>query len=164
MEKIIKNLDLQSEGVWYALAWGTVSLIIMLFMRKRISWREIFFIFGVIGYITWMIDMVVAKTFDLFDLGNPKIEGLGDIFTFGIIPSALSVIFLNYYKPENKWGLAVLFSALSFLFEWGMVQVGYMKLKDWTTWWSIPVYLVMYVLVIPWILDFLRKDRGIPKV
>jgi hypothetical protein len=158
MDKFIENLDLQAEGLWFPIVIGMVLIVTIIFMRKRISWKEIFFIFGVIGYMTWMIDIGVAAQLDIFDLGNPQKEGIPELLTYGIIPSAFAVIFLNYFKQDKKWGYVLLFTILSFLFEWGMVQVGMMKLKGWKTWWSIPVFLAMYGYVLPWMLGFLRKE------
>lgn len=83
-----------------------------LFMPKRLSWREILFTFGLIGYITWMIDANVTYTLDIFDMGKKNMVGLGDVITLGIIPSSLAVIYLNFFKQGKKWLYAVLFTAI----------------------------------------------------
>ncbi|OAS88002.1 MULTISPECIES: hypothetical protein [Metabacillus] len=160
MEKFIQNLDLSAKGIWFPITLGTIALIYILFMPKRLNWREIYLIFGTIGYVALIIDMFfMLNYFDIFDLGrDPKQEGIGDLISYGIIPSCYAVIFLNHFKPEKKWLYVALFTLLSFLSEWMLVQVGYMKLKGWQTWWSIPVFIIVFGFWLPWHLKLLRKE------
>jgi hypothetical protein len=159
MDKFIDNLNLDSKGIWWVLLFASIVLIFMLFMPKRLRWREIYFIFGVVGYVTMIMDVTIMSTYlDVFDLGSKKnVEGIGDLISLAIIPSCLAVIFCNYFRWEKKWKYVALFVLISFLFEWVLVQVGYMKLKGWETWWSLPVYFVIYSFWLPWQLKLLRK-------
>jgi hypothetical protein len=160
MEKFIQNLDLTAKGIWFPITLGTIALIYILFMPKRLTWREIYLTFGTIGYVALTIDMFfMLNYFDIFDLGrDPKQEGIGDLISYGIIPSCYAVIFLNHLKLEKKWLFVALFTLLSFLSEWMLVQVGYMKLKGWQTWWSIPVFIIVFGFWLPWHLKLLRKE------
>jgi hypothetical protein len=160
MEKFIQNLDLTAKGIWFPITLGTITLIYILFMPKRLTWREIYLIFGTIGYVALIIDMFfMLNYFDIFDLGrNPKQEGIGDLISYGVIPSCYAVIFLNHLKQEKKWLFVALFTLLSFLSEWMLVQVGYMKLKGWQTWWSIPVFIIVFGFWLPWHLRLIRKE------
>jgi phosphatidylserine synthase len=159
MDKIIQNLDLSAKGIWFPITLGTIVFIYMIFMPKRLSWREICFIFGTIGYVAIIIDVFIMLNYlDVFDLGrDPKQEGIGDLISYGIIPSCYAVIFLNYYKQEKKWIYVTLFTIMSFLSEWMLVQVGYMKLKGWHTWLSIPVFIIVFGFWLPWQLKLIRK-------
>lgn len=151
VESVLKNMDLAAEGLWYPTLIGLVLLAVLLFMPKRLSWAEIYLTFGTVGYVTWIIDMpFMARYFDLFDVGGAKVPGIGDVVTYGIIPSCLAIIFLNFCKIERRWLYVGLFTLASFLFEWGLVQVGYMKLKGWQSWMSIPVYVFVYGFWLPW--------------
>lgn len=142
------NLDL-SQGVWYPLAIGALLFIICLYSARINRWRQTFITFGVVGYIAWMTDMITGVLLDLFDLGNPSIEGIGDIFSFGIIPSSLACIFVNYLNEKNRLVLTITFIVLSLAFEFGLVGVGYMKLKNWNTLLSLPVYILMFGVYLP---------------
>lgn len=149
-----------AQGWWYPAILSSVLLLIVIFMRKKITWKEIYITFGVVGYIVWMIDMILAVPFDFFDLGNPQKEGVPELLLFGIIPSCLSVIYLNYFNPDKKWYFVIMFVILSLLLEWGTVKVGLMELKHWETWWSTPVHFVAYAFYLPWHLKYIRGIRN----
>lgn len=163
MDKFIENLDLSAKGVWFPIVIGIISLLFMLFMPKRLSWREIYLTFGVVGFVTLVIDVIIMSTWlDIFDLGSkPNIEGIGDLVGLALIPSCIAVIFLNFLKQEKKWVYVAIFTLLSFLYEWTLVQVGYMKNKGWHTWWSIPVYIFVFGYWLPWQLGLIRNSSGI---
>jgi hypothetical protein len=148
-----------TQGWWYPAVLSLILLLFVIFMPKRISWKEIYITFGVIGFIVWMTDMTLAVPFDIFDLGNPKKEGLPEILLFGIIPSCLAVIFLNYYNQDKKWFWVILFVITSLILEWLTVKVGLMKLKLWKTWWSTPVHFLAYSWYLPWHLKFIRRKQ-----
>ncbi|MBO1513909.1 hypothetical protein [Metabacillus bambusae] len=160
MEKFIQNLDLSAKGIWFPITLCIIALIYILFMPKRLNWKEIYLTFGTIGYVALIIDMFfMLNYFDVFDLGRePKQEGIGDLISYGIIPSCYAVIFLNHLKQEKKWIYVTLFTLLSFLSEWMLVQVGYMKLKGWHTWWSIPVFIIVFAFWLPWHLRLIRRE------
>ncbi|MED3554187.1 hypothetical protein [Cytobacillus praedii] len=146
-----------TQGWWYPAILSVALLLIVIFMpKKRISWKEVYITFGVIGYIVWMVDMTIAAPFDLFDIGNPQKEGLPEITLFGIIPSCLSVIYLNLYEKNRKWFLVILFFFLSLIFEWLTTRVGLMK--HWNTWWSSPVHFIAYAFYLPWHIKFIRRN------
>lgn len=160
MEKFIQNLDLSSKGLWFPITLGTILLIYIVIMPKRLSWREIYFIFGITGYVAITIDVFLMLNYlDVFDLGrNPQQEGIGDFICYGIIPSCFAVIFLNNFNPVKKWISVTIFTILSTLSEWLLVQVGYMELKGWNTLWSIPVFIIVFGFWLPWQLRLLRKE------
>lgn len=159
MEKFIQNLDLSSKGIWFPITLGIVALVYIFLMPKRLTWREIYFTFGTISFVALTVDAFFMMNYlDVFDLGKePKQEGIGDYITYGIIPSCFSIIFLNHLKKEKKWTYVFFFTLLSLLSEWMLVQVGYMKLKGWHTWWSIPVFVIAYGFWLPWHLRLIRK-------
>ena len=157
MGNVVENLDLSAKGIWFPIILGIIVLIFMLFMPKRLTWREIYLTFGVGAFISSISDIViVGAILDLFNLGNPIKYGLGDLMSYAVIAPCYAVIFLNYYKPEKKWLYVLLFTLISVVSEWILVQVGYMKLKGWQTWWSIPVYLVVFGFWLPWHLNLIR--------
>lgn len=100
--------------------------------------------------------MTIAVPFDIFDLGDPKKEGIPELTLFGIIPSCLSVIYLNFYKEDKKWFLVIFFVIMSLILEWLTTKVGLMK--DYNNWYSTPVHFVAYAFYLPWHIRFIRRD------
>ena len=145
------------QGWWYPAVLSVVLMLILIFMPKKIGWRSVTLIFVFVGYIVWMVDMTIAGPFDIFDIGSPKTEGLPEILLYGVIPSCLSAIYTNFYKPERKWVLVIIFVLLSFILEWLAVRIDLMKLKHWNTWWSLPIYFGAYAFFLPWLLKMVRS-------
>jgi hypothetical protein len=158
MEKLITNLDLSAKGGWLPITLGILSLLYLLFMPKHISWKEIYLTFGVGGFLSLLFDVIIMSGwFDVFDLGNPKMPGVPDLISYIVVAPCYAVIFLNYLKPKRKWIYVTLFTILAFLSEWLLVKVGFMQLKGWNTWWSLPVYILIFGFWLPWHLNVIRK-------
>ncbi|WP_134702283.1 hypothetical protein [Ammoniphilus sp. YIM 78166] len=152
------NLNLDVKGFWYIFAGAVLTLGYMLFMPKKLRWREIYLTFGVVSTLAFVSHTIVGVWFDAFDLGKKGGYGVADIFVMVIISPIMAIIFLNYFKPDKKWIYAIIFSIVSFFYEWGAVQAGFMRLKWWHTWWSIPVYLFIFGIFLPWHLRYLRTE------
>ena len=159
MSGFLDRLDIQAQGVWLPLTFGATVLLIAIFMPKRqINWPGIYLTFGVIGYVGIILDInILGEYFDLFDLGDPNQEGIGDLMSYAIIPSCMAVIFLNYFDKEHKWPYVAVFTFISFAYEWLLTQIGYMKLIGWQNWYSIPVFILIYGVWLPWHLEVMRK-------
>jgi len=150
LNSIIRSLDLHAQGNWLPIMLSVLLFLYALFMpKKEIGWREFYITFGVVGYFAWISDVVIAKTLNLVDYGNPNITGIGEFLSYSLIPSSLSVIYVNYLKKTNKWILAITFIIISSLIEWGMIKVGYEKSHGWSFFISIPLYFVVFSFFLP---------------
>ncbi|WP_339147153.1 MULTISPECIES: hypothetical protein [unclassified Sutcliffiella] len=68
MEKFIQNLDLSAKGIWFPIVLGIISLLYMLFMPKRLSWKEIYITYGVGAFLAITMDIVImGSQIDVFD-------------------------------------------------------------------------------------------------
>jgi|GEM_PF-1128594 hypothetical protein len=159
MNNFVKSLDLNEPGIWFPLAIGSFLMLVILFMpKKSMNWKSIYLTFGVVSYVTLMLDVfILGEYFDLFDIGDKYMEGIGDLFTYSIIPSCLAIAYLNYMNLNKKWLYAALFTIISFIYEWELTHLGYMKLNGWHTYYSIPVYIVVYGLWLPWHLKLMQR-------
>ncbi|QJW46574.1 hypothetical protein HA075_12555 [bacterium BFN5] len=101
---------------------------------------------------------ILGSYFDWFDLGDSQIEGLGDLASYGVIPSCLAIIYLNYFNRQSKWAYVALFTLLSFLYEWELTNLGYMKLKGWQDWYSIPIFILVYGAWLPWHYEVIQRS------
>lgn len=108
------------------------------------------------GFVGWLCDVIITRVFNVIDLGDSKVTGLGDILSYTFIPPSLSVLFLTYLTAKNKWVLSLLFCAGSLLIEYGMIKSGYMHLNGWFFIYSIVVYLLVYAFVLPWHIAFIK--------
>jgi phosphatidylserine synthase len=159
MQKFIENLDLGAKGLWFPVIISILLATTALFIRKKnITWREIYITFGVVGFVTWFSDGMIARVIDMFDIGHPKKAGLGDILSYTFIPTSLSILYLNYLTRNNKWKLTIGFTFLSLLVEFGMIHSGYMKYKGWNWYISILTFLLAFGYLLPKHISIIRSD------
>ncbi|MEH7096960.1 hypothetical protein [Neobacillus vireti] len=158
MQQFIANLDLGAKGIWFPVTASILfALTVLIIPKKNISWREIYITFGVVGFITWFSDGLIARELDLFDIGDPKKAGIGDLLSYTFIPSSLAILYLNYLTLTNKWKLTTFFTLIALLIEFGMVHVGYMKYKGWNWYVSIIVFLISFGFLLPMHIKLIRK-------
>ncbi|MDM5326954.1 hypothetical protein [Neobacillus sp. CF12] len=154
---VLKRLDIFAKGSWFIYLIGSILLSLSITTTKNISRREWLLLFGIIGFYGWMANIILFFIFDLMDSGDPSIGGIPDIFMFVIGPAATAILFLNRYNTPTKLIRVIFFSILSFLVEYILGRLGYLKLKGWRPVYSIPFYLLLFAIVLPWTLKIIRK-------
>ncbi|ULT59526.1 hypothetical protein L1999_13795 [Neobacillus drentensis] len=159
MQQFLSNLDLGANGLWFPVTASILfALAVLIIPKKIISWREIYITFGVVGFITWFSDGLIARQLDLFDIGDPKKAGIGDLMSYTFIPSSLAILYLNYFTHRNRWKLTICFTFIALLIEFWMVYVGYMKYKGWNWYISTIVFLIAFGFLLPMHIKFIRKQ------
>ena len=157
LEQAIQHLDLSAHGLWFPITVSLCLFILALVLFKRqLTWLDFYITFSVVGFVGWLCDVIITRVFNVIDLGDSKVTGLGDILSYTFIPPSLSVLFLTYLTAKNKWVLSLLFCAGSLLIEYGMIKSGYMHLNGWFFIYSIVVYLLVYAFVLPWHIAFIK--------
>jgi sensor histidine kinase YesM len=156
MDRIVEVLDF-STGWWYPASLSIIMSLIVFWMPKRITREEIYLTIGVIAAIVWTTDSIVGFLIDLFDIGKKQNIGLPELFLYSVIPSCFAVIYINVYQEEKKLLYTAIFIALSLLAEWAAVLTGIMKLIHWNTFYSTPVYFVVYYYYLPLHLRLMRR-------
>jgi hypothetical protein len=150
LEQAVQHLDLSAHGLWFPI---TVSLCLfalaLVLFKRQLTWRDFYITFSVVGFVCWLCDVIITRVFNMIDLGDPKVTGLGDIVSYTFIPPSLSILFLAYLPNKNKWLLSLLFCAGSLLIEYCMMKSGYMRLNGWFFVYSIVVYFIVYAFVLP---------------
>lgn len=154
---VLKRLDIDAKGSWFIFLTGSISLYLSITTTKNISRREWFLLFGMVGFYGWMANIIFFYILDLMDSGKPSIGGLPDIFMFVIGPATSAILFLNRYNTPTKLKRVLLFSLASFLVEYILGKLGFLKLKRWKPFYSIPFYLLAFWVVLPWTLKLIRK-------
>ncbi|MDQ0270110.1 hypothetical protein [Cytobacillus purgationiresistens] len=154
----LSNLDLGAKGLWFPIIVSIILFVTLLLIpKKRISWVELFIIFCIVGFATWISDAFILRIFDLIDLGSPDKPGIGDIISYTFIPTSLACLFLCFLDMKNRWKLVIIFTFLSFIIELGMEFSGYMKTKDWIKFTTPLFHLFVYGFILPYILKLIRR-------
>jgi hypothetical protein len=154
---VLKRLDPFAKGSWFIYLSGSFLLFLSVKFTENISRREWFLLFGMVGFYGWMANILLFFILDFMDSGDSSIGGLPDIFMFVIGPVSIAILFLNRYNTPTKLIRVLLFSLLTLLIEYILGKLGFLKLKRWKSYYSIPFYLVLFAIVLPWTLKLIRK-------
>jgi len=71
------------------------------------------------------------------------------MLNYTFIPSSLAIIFLNKFEKENHLKHTILFVILSLFIEWAYNASGYIVYKHWNIFFSVPVYFMIFYVVLP---------------
>lgn len=158
---IIKNFIKKGvwKKMWYPYTLIALFLLILLFMPKRLTLREIYFSLGILGFGTWLGDVLVGDVFKAFQLGPSSKTYIIDYLFVTIIPPAIGLIYLNFLIHNKSVLYQWLWVVLSFLLEYGAVYFGYMKNIGWKTWYSLPVFILVFIVFLPLHLKILRPEK-----
>ncbi|MDF2921840.1 MAG: hypothetical protein K0R57_754 [Paenibacillaceae bacterium] len=159
--EVVKRLDLYAKGAWLVYGIGALLLVLALFFRRKLTWREYYITFGIMAAAGWLGNIVFFFQLDLLDSGDPSIGGIADIIVFTIAPSCIALLYLNVYNPRRKWIFSLSFSLLSLLLEYILVVAGFLIQKGWHTWYSIPLYFLFYHFGLPWHLQYIRQETRV---
>ncbi|PLS02343.1 hypothetical protein CVD27_20405 [Neobacillus cucumis] len=154
---VLTRMGIFAKGSWFIYIIGSILLFLSLTITKNISRKEWFLLFGMVGFYGWMLDIILFYLFDFMDSGKPAIGEIPDIFMFVIGPAATAILFLNRYNTPTKLIRVLFFSIFSFLIEYILGKLGFLKLKGWKPVYSIPFYLLLFGIVLPWTLKLIRK-------
>lgn len=134
------------------------NLIIIWFMPKRLTPREIYASWAVIALINLSTDIALDLNFNLYQLAGPGVQ-LKVLFIELTLGSSFGIIFLNF-MPRKIHTFAFYMAGwlvISILFELLMVKMGFIRYTGWKLWYSTPFYIATFLFV-RWHLFFLRKE------
>ncbi|WLD94060.1 hypothetical protein [Alkalihalobacillus sp. AL-G] len=136
----------------------TLGLILLFFIPKRLSIKEVYNTWTAIALLTVLTDLIVGAVFDKFDFAGSKKIQLSDLF-FEITITPVYGIILLCLMPESKVRFLItslLWTVIGISIEWLNVMVGYLDYKGWSLWYSIPFYFATCYFL-RWHLWFLRR-------
>jgi hypothetical protein len=155
--EVLNRLDLTPEGAWLVYLAGAVLMPLSLVLKKHLKWKEWYVTFMVLGSIGWLGNILFFYQLDLLDSGKPSIGSIPDTIMFFITPACVGVIFFNFFTSiRYKWVVSATFTIGSLIAEYLLVIVGFLGQKGWEIWYSIPIYIVLYFLFLPWHIKFVR--------
>lgn len=155
-QEVLNRMDLTAKGSWFIYLTGAIAFLLSVTVTKNISRREWFLLFGMIGFIGLMVDIILFFILDLMDSGQPSIGGIPDIFMYVIGPASMGVLFLNHHDSPTRLIRILFFSVLSFLIEFILGKIGFLTLKGWKPVYSIPFYLFLFAIFLPGMLKLIR--------
>ena len=136
-----------------------INLLIIWFMPKRLTNREIYASWAVIALINLSTDVTLDLYFKLYELGGPGVQ-IGVHFIELTLGASFGIIFLNF-MPRKINAFALYMTAwlvITILFELLMVKVGFIQYTGWVWWYSVPYYIASFFFV-RWHLNFIRKEN-----
>jgi hypothetical protein len=144
--------------MWYAYTIVAIFLLILLFMPKKLTLREMYLSAGVLGFGAWLGNALVGDVFKAFRIGPSPHTYFIDYIFISFVPLVIGLIFLNFLTHNKSTLYKWLWIVLSFLLELGAVKSGYMVSMGWKTWYSIPVFIFVFLAFLPWHLRIMRSE------
>ena len=145
--------------MWYAYTIVGIFVLILLIMPKKLTIREMYYSAGVVGFGAWLGNALVGDVFRAFRIGPSTNTFFIDYIFISFIPLAIGLIYLNFLIKKKSALYKWLWVVIAYLFEWGAVASGYMVNKGWKTWYSIPVFIFVFVFFLPWHLKLMRNEH-----
>jgi hypothetical protein len=145
--------------MWYAYTSIGIFLLILLLMPKKLTLKEIYYSTGVVGFGAWLGDALVGDVFKAFRIGPSPNTYLIDYIFISFIPLAIGLIYLNFLTHIKSALYKWLWVVVAYLLEFGAVVSGYMVNEGWKTWYSIPLYIFVFVFFLPWHLKIMRNEH-----
>lgn len=143
---------------WLPYTILVINLLIIWFMPKRLTIKEIYATWFVIALINLSTDVLLSLYFNLYELNGPGVQ-LAVHFIELTLGASFGIIYLNF-MPFN-WRSFTIYTAIwtvfSIIFELVMVKCQFINYMEWKIWYSIPYYIVAF-LFMRWHLVFLRKE------
>ena len=146
------------NSYWFPFATIVVNLIMIWFMPKRITKREVYHAWWMLSALTIYTDLLVGDIIDWYDFG-PKGIQLTELPIEALLPPSFGIIFLNF-MPENQtrfFFYLIGWTSFSVFYEWMSVWFGFEVLKGWTPWASTPIYFMVFIFL-RWHLHYSRKQ------
>ena len=144
--------------IWLLIPYTSLALnlLIIFFMKKRLTYREIYISWFVIALINLSSDVVLSLYFKLYELGESGIQLSVHLLEL-TLGASYGIIFLNF-MPQHPFHF-ILYSAVwlvySLLFEILMIRVNFINEYDWSLWLS-GLYYILCFWFLRWHLRFIR--------
>lgn len=82
--------------MWYAYTIIAVFLLILIFMPKKLTLRELYYSAGILGFGTWLGDALVGDVYFGFRIDPSHNTYLIDYVFISFVPLAIGLLYLNF--------------------------------------------------------------------
>lgn len=146
--------------IWWLIPYTSlvINLLVIYFMPKHISKKEIYISWSVIALINLSSDVVFSLYFKFYELNGGGIQ-LSVHFLELTLAASYGIIFLNFMpKDRTKFIVyTIVWILYSLLFELLMVKVNFINAYIWNIWYSALYYLACF-WYLRWHLHFIRSE------
>ncbi|HEY0827606.1 MAG TPA: CBO0543 family protein, partial [Bacilli bacterium] len=137
---------------WFILLTATTVILIVLLLPKRFPPALTAFILLFNVFLGQTVDFLIGvPPYDLYDVNDsPKYEITDFVLYFSSYPSVAYTMLHFYDKWEVKGSRVILYiggwSFLTMGLEWAAELAHVFKYKEWRLWYSLLVYIGIYIL------------------
>jgi len=143
---------------WLPYSALVINLLIIWWMPKRLTIKEIYITWSVVALINLSTDVLLSLYLRLYELNGPGVQLTVHIIEVSLAAS-FGIIYLNF-MPSDLRRFAVytgLWSVFSIVFEYILVKLQFINYIEWEIWYSLPYYIAAF-LFLRWHLKFIRRD------
>jgi len=125
--------------------------IVAYFMPKKISRIELYTtsLFATVLQLT--ADIVLGFKYNLYWYFTKGVDSETFLIIFGLYPQ-VSMVFLNFFPYHRKLILKISYiigwSAFAIFYEWLIVKTNIFHYGGWKLWYSIPIYPILYFILL----------------
>lgn len=145
--------------MWFPYLYLLLTLIIILFMPKRLTKVEIYVTWFVVALINLSSDLILSFVFHMYELG-PKGVQLSVHFIELTLGATHGIIYLNF-MPQHFKNYIPYFCAWLFysvLLEFLLLSFEFLTYSGWHLWYS-RIYYAFALLYTRWHLTFIRSEK-----
>jgi len=136
-----------------------INLIIIRFMPKHLTKKEIYISWFVVALINISSDLILSLYFRFYELNGGGIQ-LSVHFLELTLGASYGIIFLNFMPQKMSSFILYCLAWLvySLLFEGLLIYTEFIHFFDWKIWYSAPYYVASFFFI-RWHLHFIRSDK-----
>ncbi|MFP5111945.1 hypothetical protein ACSU64_06140 [Bacillaceae bacterium C204] len=143
---------------WFTYTALSINLLVIWFMPKRLTLKEIYVTWFIIAMINLSSDFVLCLYFKLYELDGSGIQLRVHLLEW-TLGASYGIIFLNFMpKKVHKFILYLtVWVAYSLFFEAVLVHLKYVNFTGWKLLYSAPYYICAF-LFLRWHIHFIRTN------
>lgn len=143
---------------WLPYGALVINLLVLWFMPKRLTNKEIYVTWFVIAMINLSSDWVLTRYLNFYELNGGGFQLRIHILEW-TLGASYGIIYLNFMpKKIHRTTLYIAaWLAYALIFETALVYVKFVNYSGWKIWYSAPYYLLA-LLFLRWHLHYIRTD------
>lgn len=142
---------------WFTYTALAINFIIIWFMPKHLTMKEIYVTWFIVALINLSTDVVFDLYLHLYHLSSGGVQIRVHILEL-TLGASYGIIYLNFMP--KRWSKFILYMAawlaISLIFEVALVHIKFVNYSGWRLLYSVPYY-TFFLLFLRWHIHFIRK-------